>query len=135
MALGQLGPFGGTAPSLFHGSLGLIITALGLLQPVSGLFRPSHGQPWRAQVLARSALYCLQLSVVLRTAFSECSLLHWPQWEYLHRSIGWLALGLAVPQMITGSSLFQDQAGKFYNGVREGESQVGRSNSTPLCTI
>ena len=64
----------------FHGTLGIVIMSIGLLQPVNAFFRPHKhdGQP-----KSKSRYY----------------------WEILHKSCGYLAIVLAVIQILLGISL------------------------------
>ena len=80
LALTQFGPLGGSLGG--HGQMGLIVSALGLLQPLNGLLRPHKG--------------------VIRTPRRRA-------WEAIHKSLGYLALTLAVPTLVTGILTLDEQ--------------------------
>lgn len=80
LALTQFGPLGGSLGG--HGQMGLIVSALGLLQPLNGLLRPHKG--------------------VIRTPRRRA-------WEAVHKSLGYLALTLAVPTLVTGILTLDEQ--------------------------
>ena len=82
LALMQFGPLGGSLRG--HGLMGLLVSALGLLQPLNGVLRPK-----------KSAILTPR-----RRA-----------WEAVHKGLGWLALALAVPTLVTGMLTLDKQEG------------------------
>jgi len=77
LALVQFAPFGGGVGG--HSLLGLVVSALGLLQPLNGALRPKKGAPRRVL------------------------------WEVLHKGSGYLAMLLAVPTIYLGILTLHEQ--------------------------
>lgn len=71
----------GWGASKVHGLLGTITMALGALQPLNALVRPH------------------------RAALGEDPSPHRRAWQLLHRSVGWSAVGLAVPTILLGATI------------------------------
>lgn len=69
------------AKNLAHGTMGVIIMTIGLLQPINAFFRPHKDKNAVRQTGARRA------------------------WEMLHKGGGYLALMLTVPTLAIGSTL------------------------------
>ena len=82
LALLQFGPLGGSLGG--HSLMGLLVSALGLLQPINGVLRPKKGA----------------ISTPRRRA-----------WEVVHKGVGWFALALAVPTLVTGMLTLDKQEG------------------------
>ena len=82
LALVQFGPLGGSLGG--HGLMGLLVSVLGVLQPINGFLRPNKG---KIQTPRRRA------------------------WEAVHKGLGWLALALAVPTLVTGMLTLDKQEG------------------------
>ena len=80
LALAQFGPLGGSLGG--HGLMGLLVSALGLLQPLNGFLRPHKG--------------------VVRTPRRRA-------WEAVHKGLGYLALTLAAPTLVTGMLTLDEQ--------------------------
>lgn len=79
LALSEFAPFGGSVGG--HSTLGLVVSALGLLQPLNGILRPHKGEPRRRL------------------------------WELVHKNTGRLALVLAAPTIVLGIVTLDDQEG------------------------
>ena len=88
IALDQLRPFGITDHSQAHGSFGLTVMALGMLQPLNGLLRPHKGTARRHA------------------------------WEWLHKGTGYAALLLAIPTIVMGADLLDVQVGQYFPSMR-----------------
>ena len=82
LALVQFGPLGGSLGG--HGLMGLLVSALGVLQPLNGVFRPKKG----SILTPRRRV-----------------------WEVVHKGLGWFALALAVPTLVTGMLTLDKQEG------------------------
>ena len=82
IALTQFAVFsdGYYAPAQAHGSMGVIVMVLGLLQPLNAYFRP-HKQKDHPVSVNRQ------------------------RWEWLHKGSGYFALALAVPTICVGTTL------------------------------
>lgn len=82
LALVQFGPLGGSLGG--HGLMGLLVSVLGVLQPLNGVFRPKKG----SILTPRRRV-----------------------WEVVHKGLGWFALALAVPTLVTGMLTLDKQEG------------------------
>ena len=69
------------APAQAHGSCGLVVMVLGLLQPINAYFRPHKDKAALKPTPARQ------------------------RWEWLHKGSGWFAILLSVPTIIVGTTL------------------------------
>lgn len=87
LALVQFGPFGGSLGG--HSLMGLLVSVLGLLQLINGFLRPKKGGRVAGAVPSPR-----------RRA-----------WQVFHKGLGWLALALAVPTMVTGMLTLDKQEG------------------------
>merc|ERR1719498_399533 len=61
------------APAKAHGTMGVVVMTIGLMQSLNGFLRPHKGKPWRRA------------------------------WELLHKGSGYFAVVLAVPTVILGA--------------------------------
>ena len=82
LALVQFQPLGGSLGG--HGLMGLLVSFLGVLQPINGFIRPKKG----AILTPRRK-----------------------KWEVIHKGLGWVALALAVPTLVTGMLTLDKQEG------------------------
>lgn len=73
-----------------HGKLGIVVMALGLLQPLNGILRPKKPSQEGARSSARVG------------------------WEWLHKAVGWSALLLATPVIVWGIELFDRFGGVHF---------------------
>ena len=64
--------------------MGLLVSVLGVLQPLNGVFRPKKG----SILTPRRRV-----------------------WEVVHKGLGWFALALAVPTLVTGMLTLDKQEG------------------------